>query len=60
MLHEASNGEPETVAKRVLVYQQVTATFETRVGVVPLVRRQSGENETMGLDLGDIQRRTVN
>lgn len=44
LLHEASDREPETVAERVLVDQQVTATFQTGVRVVPLVRCQSGES----------------
>lgn len=57
MLHEASNGEPETVAKRVLIDQQVTATFKTGVGVVPLIRCQSGENETMELDNRESRRK---
>ena len=56
MLHEAANREPETVAKRVLVDQEVTATLQTGVWVVPLIRCQSGENETMELDNRENQR----
>lgn len=45
LLHEASNWEPEAVAERVLVNEQIAASLEIRVGVVPLVRRQSGGDE---------------
>lgn len=49
LLHEASNREPEAVAERVLVNEQVAAALEIGVGVVPLVRRQSGgENHRRG------------
>lgn len=45
LLHEASNWEPETVAKRVLVDQQVPSAFYTRVGIVPLIRCQPVEDD---------------
>lgn len=49
LLHEASDREPEAVAERVLVNEQVAAALEIGVGVVPLVRRQSGgENHRRG------------
>lgn len=49
MLHEASDGKPETVAKRVLVDQQVAATLQTGVGVVPLIGCQSGGETDNGV-----------
>lgn len=49
MLHEASHREPEAVAERVLVDQQVTATLHTRVRVVPLIGCQSGKEHDNGV-----------
>lgn len=46
LLHEAANRKPQAVAKRVLIDQQVTASFYAGVRVVPLIRCQSGENKT--------------
>lgn len=59
LLHEASDGKPETVAKRVLVDQQVTATLQTGVGVVPLIGCQSGEKRTMELNNRENHRRNA-
>ena len=41
LLHEPPHGEPETVAQRVLVDEEVTAPLQAGVGIVPLVGGES-------------------
>lgn len=43
LLHEAAHGEPEAVAQRVLVFQDVGARPQAWVRVVPLVRAEPVE-----------------
>lgn len=46
LLHEAPHGEPEAVAQRVLVLQDVGARPQARVRVVPLVGAQPVERHS--------------